>query len=204
MNRFFDADSSFSLFLGRVSDIVFLNVLTLICCLPVVTIGAAVTALYDTVGRMQMDEGGLYAGYFRAFARNFKQSTVMWVLFLIVAGSMVYNFTLGAMLPVLVGALALVVFVVILSWALPMLATFRMSNKVILRNTVLCALGYLPRTIAMAVLNLLPWVVLVLSPYAFLRAGVLWACIYFALAVYLDLLLLKKPFAKLAESQEEE
>lgn len=46
MRDFFNSESPIMSFLGRVADLVWLNLLTLICCIPVVTAGAALTALH--------------------------------------------------------------------------------------------------------------------------------------------------------------
>ena len=46
MGRIFDMDSPVMRFLGRLADLMILNLVTLLCCLPVVTIGASLTAMH--------------------------------------------------------------------------------------------------------------------------------------------------------------
>ena len=75
MNRFFDPDSWLMQLISRFSSLAVLNLLFLCTCIPVFTIGAALTALYDVVFRMDTErEGKLVSAYFRAFTANFRQS----------------------------------------------------------------------------------------------------------------------------------
>ena len=68
MGGFFSLDSKFMQAMSRVADLIILNVIYLVTCLPVVTIGAAGTALYTVCFRLGTDrEGSLVKGYFRAF-----------------------------------------------------------------------------------------------------------------------------------------
>ena len=69
MRFFFDADSWFMQLISRFASLVVLNLLFLCTCIPIFTIGAALTALYDVVFRMDSErEGQIVSTYFRAFA----------------------------------------------------------------------------------------------------------------------------------------
>ena len=68
MGGFFSLDSKFMQVMSRVADLIILNVIYLVTCLPVVTIGAASTALYTVCFRLgTAREGSLVKDYFRAF-----------------------------------------------------------------------------------------------------------------------------------------
>ena len=68
MGGFFSLDSKFMQAMSRVADLIILNVIYLVTCLPVITIGAASTALYTVCFRLgTAREGSLVKGYFRAF-----------------------------------------------------------------------------------------------------------------------------------------
>ena len=70
-------------FLSTVADLIVLNLLFLICCIPVVTIGAAYSAKYYVAMKIIKGEGtGVIVPYFKSFARNFKQSTIVWIIML--------------------------------------------------------------------------------------------------------------------------
>ena len=91
MSNFFNPDAPFMQGLSKVADIILLNILTVLLSIPVVTIGAAVTALYDAMWRILRDEGGIYKNFFLAFKNNFKQATIIWLLALVTGGLMVFS-----------------------------------------------------------------------------------------------------------------
>ena len=78
MNRFFNMDNKFFVFMGRVADLLLLNFLCILCCIPVVTAGASITALYYVTLKMARDEESYIArSFFRSFKQNFKQATII-------------------------------------------------------------------------------------------------------------------------------
>lgn len=81
--RFLSYDSKFGELFLKLSYGCCLNVLWLICCLPIVTIGASTTALYYTSFKIAKDEGSFITTmFFRSFKQNFKQATVIWLIML--------------------------------------------------------------------------------------------------------------------------
>lgn len=75
-------DSPLMTFIRGVYDYIFVTVFMVICSLPLITAGAALCAGYDTVRRYMIEERGsnVLAVYFRSFKKNFKQSTVVWLV----------------------------------------------------------------------------------------------------------------------------
>ena len=91
----FSPDSKFMEIIGRITDLILLNILFLITCLPVFTIGASVTALYTLCFRLMREEySGIIKSYFKAFKDNFKQATVIWLLLLAAGIPALYYFSL--------------------------------------------------------------------------------------------------------------
>ena len=83
MNRFFNMDNKFFVFMGRVADLLLLNFLCILCCIPVVTAGASITALYYVTLKMARDEESYIArSFFRSFKQNFKQATIINIIML--------------------------------------------------------------------------------------------------------------------------
>ncbi len=81
--RFFSYDSPFGRLFVKISYACCLNVLWLICCLPIFTIGASTTALYYTSFKIAKDEGSyITTMFFRSFRQNFKQATIIWLIML--------------------------------------------------------------------------------------------------------------------------
>lgn len=212
MQTLFSPDSKFMQAMSRIGDLLLLNVLFLFTCVPIITIGAACTAMYTVCFRFGSDrERGIIRSYFRAFRENFKQATVLWLIILLcgvtagfniclfnsISGSVRYAFILFAILFVMV--------LLIGAYTFPLLSQFDNDIRSTLKNALILSLGYLPRSVVIAALNVFPFVLMVLDFYAFLQAAFLWVALYFSTAAYLNTFLLKKVFAPyLGESEEED
>ena len=81
----FKFDSPVMNFIGKVTDMVVLNILCLLCSLPIVTLGAAFTAkYYVSMKIVKGEETIVLKPFFRAFKENFKQATKIWLILLAV------------------------------------------------------------------------------------------------------------------------
>lgn len=81
----FKFDSPVMQFLGKVADYIILNVLWLICCIPIITIGAATTAKYYVGMKLTKDEEvSIIKPFFKSFKENFKQATILWVILFVI------------------------------------------------------------------------------------------------------------------------
>ena len=85
--KIFQLDSPLMRALGKMADIVIVNLLTLLLCVPVFTAGAAFTAMHYCMLKLVRDEeAGIAKQFFHSFKDNFKQSTIIWLIFLLIAG----------------------------------------------------------------------------------------------------------------------
>lgn len=203
MQAFFSSDSKLMQAMGRIGDLVILNLLFFISCLPLFTIGAASAALYTVCFQMGTEkESGIFRTYVHAFRENFKQGTVV---FLILALFLLAGFFDTLLLSSLAGwlrygciltAILLVLAVLMYSYAFPLLSQFSNGIRATLKNALFLSLGYLPRSLLIAAVNVFPMALALLDLYLFLQAGFLWIFLYFSAAAYLNSLLLKKVFAR--------
>lgn len=127
MNGFFNIDSPIMRLLSKVCDLMILNALCIICCLPIVTAGASVTALYTiTMKMVRGEESYIFKGFFKAFKENFKQSTIIWLIMAVLGIFILVDYRATAILPqnisnlfrVLIGAL-IIFYAMILSYVFP-------------------------------------------------------------------------------------
>ena len=89
----FDLDNPVMRFLSRVADIMILNLLFILCSIPVFTTGASLSALYYCLFKMKEGtEGYLVRKFFHSFRENFKQATLMWLIMLVPAFIMFMEF----------------------------------------------------------------------------------------------------------------
>lgn len=207
MRFLLDSDSWFMQLISRFSSLAVLNLLFLCTCIPVFTIGAALTALYDVVFRMDTErEGKLVSAYFLAFTANFKQSTPIWLLFLLLIAASCGNAVifsswsnpLGQILSV-ISVVILINVLLILAYCFPLLSQFDNTSLNTLKNSLLLSVGNLPRTLVVTVINCFPWVLMVVNLYAFIQMSFLWVVLYFAAAAYFNSRVLMKVFDPLRE-----
>ena len=81
MGGLFSIDNPIMRFLNKVTDCIILNLLWLIFCIPIVTIGASTTAFYYAVTKtIRNDRGYPIVEFWHGFKNNFKQSTIVWLV----------------------------------------------------------------------------------------------------------------------------
>ena len=210
MNGIFAPDSRFMRYMSRLADLMLLNLLFLLTSIPIVTVGASLTALYSVCFRLgTVREGGTVRDYFQAFRANFAQATGLWLLEVLLVGStllcaLLFHAMDGwphGLTVLFTGLCALAV--MLFGYAFPLLSRFENSVGGILRNALLLSIGYLPRSLVMGVLNVFPFFLMAVDFYAFLKLAFLWVVLWFAAAAYANCQLLKKVFAPYLKEEEE-
>ena len=87
MNKFFDPNGLFAQIMNTILSLMLLNVCWILCSLPVVTMGAATSALYTVLIKMRDgEETKVLRRFFAAFRENFKRGTAVWLVLLLAAG----------------------------------------------------------------------------------------------------------------------
>lgn len=178
MNRLFDIDNGFFRFMGKICDMMLLNLLTLICCIPVITIGPALTALYYVSMKIVRDEEGyIFRGFFKSFKQNFKQGVILELIvavcavLLYVDMRVTYNwmaqeasFLIRLLFFALLGFTMLAVVAAV--YVFPVLAKFENSIKKILINSVMMAVRHLQFSILMVIIIVAAGVLIYIYPIA--------------------------------------
>ena len=181
-----------------------LNILFVISSIPVITIGAATTALYSVTGRINRDEGHVWKDYWGAFRSNFKQATAIWAV-LLVSGLLIGFGVLfyvktnqsGSVLGTLIVAVFLFLWAVTFAWAFPLQSRFENTIHNTLKNALLFGLMNFPKSVVVAFTNLIPLFAFVLFPTAFLYLLFIWLMLWFAVAAAITLNIFKKQFEEL-------
>ena len=208
--KLLDPDSPIMSFLARVADLVILNVLWLLCCLPVVTIGASTTAMYHVVRHLQKESiSSVTRDFFRSFKSDFRQATPVYLLLLIPAAAVVMNaWILSAqssdVVPVYVRAIWMVsalMLTFVVSFVYPVMAYFDDTVWKTLRTAAVLAVAKLPRTVLISAINLLPIIMLFVSLPFFLRSSIFWLLIGGSLTAYLNMLILRPVFKKIIDER---
>lgn len=128
MRWLFDIENPVMRYIIKIFDCVCLSILWLVCCLPVITAGAATTALYTTVYRyIRKGEGYLFRTFTGAFRENWKRSTLVWLVMLaagILLGVDVLVFRTMALQGQILGKLYWLILVLICIWVTWMVYAF--------------------------------------------------------------------------------
>ena len=160
--KLFSYDSKFSQIMLKLCYGCYLNLLWMVCSLPVFTAGAATAALYDVTLRLaREEEPPLTSRFFKAFRENFRQATILWLILLGVGallgadGYKLYRLSKGTtgVVPVVCTlALALIIaaaiaYVIVLLYVFPLVASVKNTNWAMLKNALLIGIHYLFCTI---------------------------------------------------------
>ena len=90
MKNIFAMDGPLFRILSLFYDLIILNLVTLLCCLPLVTVGTAVTAMHHVLLQLVRDEAAYpVRTYFRSFRENLRQTLCVWMVMLPVLGGCV-------------------------------------------------------------------------------------------------------------------
>ena len=85
MRGLFGYDGAVTGFLMKIGDCVLLSIFWVLFSLPVITLGASTTALYHAVRKvLREDQNGIWAFFWEGFRENFKQSTAIWLILMVV------------------------------------------------------------------------------------------------------------------------
>ena len=211
MSSFFNMDSPIMRFLSRICDLMILNILCIICCLPVVTAGASITALYTiTLKMVRGEESYIFKGFLKAFKENFKQSTILWLIMAVWGLFIFVDYRAASFLPenmstifrILIGAL-LVLYLMVLTYVFPYTARFENNIKNTFKNALLISILNLPWTLVLVVCPAALVFVTFLTPSTLVYGSMLWMLLGFAAVAYVSSIIFRKIFAKY-EPQEEE
>lgn len=165
----FKPDSPLINFLGKMTDLILLNLLAVILCIPVFTFGAVKTSMLYGIDKIMKDEeGSVFATFFLQIKEEFKRTTAIWLMYLFFAG--VTLFDLRIMLRSELGgfskaltAVFLALFVletVVCFGSLGWSYKFNDNIRVTLKNALLISLLNLPKMLIVAALEVVPWLLL--------------------------------------------
>ncbi len=193
MERFLGIDSPVMRALSIAADLAVLNLLWLVCCIPLVTIGASTTAMYSVALKLAKgDDGYVCRRFFRAFKQNFKQATVIHVVACVFAAIFAADFfiyTHGGTVPqfflILLLAAALLA-AIFLSWVYPILAQFENSLWNLCKNAWAMAIVHLPFTVILLAVNLISPVFILCYTEWFVKGMVVWILFGGSAVAYLN------------------
>ncbi len=194
MRSIFDMDSGFFRALSRVADLMILNLIFVACCIPVVTIGPALTAMYYvTLKMVENEEGYILRGFFKSFRQNFRQALIIWLIFLLLGFLLVIDLLILRNSPGLVLQImrvfimaTFVVYFMAMTYVFPTLAKFDNTVRATMKNALFMSILDFPRTVIMLVITGLSIFITLLNGFTFWYGILIWIMLGFSCIAYVN------------------
>lgn len=174
MYKLFDLNSPLMRFMSRMTDLVFLSLLWLVCCLPIITIGPATAAMCFVAMKLaRKEEIKVSTTFFRSFKVNFKQGVILNLIFIAVGAVLIADMFYfgfaeaegGTGLTVIQAAFwAISIWALcVMFYAYPMQAQFYNPIRRTLKNAVILSMQKPVNTVIVFVLNMFPFIFVYVS-----------------------------------------
>lgn len=197
--------------LEKFGDLFVLNLIFVLSCLPLITIGASVTALYTMTNKMvRNEEGTIWKGFWKAFGQNFKIGTKLWLLLLLYLGIIYVEYmymlqATGTAADLMVVAIGFEM--LLLSFTLPLLFPLaaRYENTVgnYVRNAVVLSISHLKIWFFVFFMWFVPVLASAASALVFAYTWYLWLLIVCSILAYSTSMVMQKLFDELEAPKEE-
>lgn len=169
MSKMFDPEGKFAHYGGKIGDLMGLNILTLLGCLPVVTAGASVAAMHYVLLKIFRDEEtAVTKMFFKSFRENLRQSAILLGIF----GVIVYLLFIGIRVAYsgqnsgmfrYVFLIAAVLVLCVMNWGLILQSRYRNSVFGTIKLALNMCLAYPARSVVMMILAVLPILMLLVA-----------------------------------------
>ncbi len=213
--KIFSVDSPLMRVLTKITDLVIVNLLTVALCIPVITGGAAFTAMHYCVLKLVRDEeAGIVKQYFHSFKDNFKQSTIIWMIFVFIMGFFGLDFFLMYSNPTSIsyyifGGILVFTFLILFVGTIvfPIQAKFVNTIPRTLKTSFVYAFKHFPVTLLVLIAEALPFSLFFIGNLGILLFPLI-LCFCFSAPAFLNAKLYNKHFKRseekyLAEHTEE-
>ena len=182
MSSFFSIDSPLFCFLSKVADLMILNIIFIISCIPIFTIGAAWTALsYVNLKIARGEESYIVRSYIKSFKQNFRQATLMWIPTFILYLLFYIDFKIigtmdGAVKTVMeISLLAIVILTNLMVFVMfPVLAQFENTTKNIIKNSLFMTIFDFPKVLAVFAITIGSILLTLLNNFTFTWGILFW------------------------------
>ena len=163
----FNYDNPVWRFIGKLGDLILLNLLWTVCSIPVITIGASSTAVYYVTLKMVRDENdSTVRSFFHSFKDNFKQATAIWAIFLAVGLILAFDIWFfvtgqapvpgiaGNLMTAISGGMA-ILYLFTYIYVFPIQARFYNPVKYTIRNAFIMSIRHLFQTVGIVCMDIL-------------------------------------------------
>lgn len=204
MNEFFNKDSFAMRFLTQLGNLILVNIIFIITCIPVVTIGASISALYRITFAIHCkEEVTVLRTYFGTFKSSFKHSTIIWIPSCAALSFFLYEiyllwFELDPKYAMFQIPVWIMIFIIlsIMIYSFPMIGLYEQPLKQTLKNSVILAVTNLPLTISTIVVKGGILFFCLAQPTIGVAIGSLYILMGFGLSAFITSFFMKRIFEK--------
>ena len=188
MKNFLSLDNPLMGFLSKLADLVILNLLFVVCSLPLITVGASATALcYTTLKLRDGDEGGIFKYFFKSFRQNFLQATLIWVVLAASFGILWIDFNLlrgvegiGYQIIQIILPVCAILWAMLILYVFFLQARFQNTVPQTLLNALTLSLGNAPRSLSAVAILAAAWLATTLTVDTFRYGTFVWLTVGFS------------------------
>lgn len=202
-DKIFGVDGLLYRILNKLVDLLLLNVVFLVTCIPIFTIGCAVTALYGTTSCMVKEEGYLIREYLKNFKENFKKATIVWIVMLFVLLVLAVDFWIlsgesyGSLRWVRVVIMAIfVLWLMIFTYVFPLMSKFENTVKNSLMNALIISMTRIVFTVPLLLLNILPAAIWLIGGKVLVYGITAYLAVGYSVTAYINTYILEHVFKK--------
>ena len=203
MKKLFSENNSIFRFLSLMADLMILTVQWVVACIPIVTVGAATTALYSCAMKRYQEEIRLFRDFWEAFRKNFLQATILWIVVLawmFAVAADIYLVFFTEFSPGIIVKLLMLMLVflaaIVTSYIFPLQSFFVNTVGRTLKNAFLLSVMYLPVSLVIAFINAIPVLAWMLFPDFFGRTLFLWVALAGGVIAYVNGKMLRRIFER--------
>lgn len=200
----FSPDSKFMALCVKLVALCKINLLWLLCSLPLFTIGASTCAMLSVLTAMKEEEDCGARPFFRAFRQHFPKATVLWLLIVFLGLMLAVDYRLvaymsfpGRMAVIVVICFCAFTLVLVSGLTFPLLVRYPGSVRDTVINAVLLSIANLPKMLLVTAMNILPALLLIVLPQVFFFLSFLLPVCGFSLIGLYDLNVTDRIFVKL-------
>lgn len=197
MISFGSPDSKFAQGMESFADAVWLTILMIITSIPLITIGASITAAHETARRIERGEAHTTSIYFKSFKNNFVKATIIWLILGPILALIIWSWIFLRLTPLLIIKFAIsILWVLVAQWVFALQARFENSIGRTLINSLIFGVSYIATTFTMVLLDSIFFALVYLSLKYFLQGLPLLILLGWGSLIMLHTPLLERVFAK--------
>lgn len=201
MKKTLDMDNPFFTFMGWLGDVAIVNILFLVCSLPIITMGAATAAMYQTFREMRKGQViSTFRSFFGAFRKAFGKSLPVWLIQLLTGLLLAFDLAfvvkmesapIWHIVGMALGCMFLL-WILISCYLLPWAVYEEKTMRAAVAESLFLAVKNLPRTLVMGLFNSIPVVCFLLGTYFIGVMTPIYMTVGFGITAWLNTMLLEK------------